>query len=170
MKTFRITTTAWRLAAMIFGLALADSAANAQALACIPAELMGLWRAQVVTDPPWDVTVDLAFQFRPDGTYSYLAGQGGFRWTSHQGAFAIGRNAGPSSRSYPCLIRLTPNPSTVWNNPQNKLGLMPLQARNLMDDQEHTFRVQPIGNRLVLHDTQLDWRDVGMFSIGRAGN
>ena len=150
--------------------ALAQQIGHAQGLACNSRDLNGRWRAQVMTDAPWDVTVDLVFQFQPDGSYSYSAGQGSFQWTSHRGTYAIGRNTGESSRSYPCLVRLTPDRETVKNNPQNKLGLMPLQARSLMDDQERTFRIQPLGPRLVLHHTDLNWRDVGMFTIERDGN
>jgi hypothetical protein len=138
----------------------------AKAQTCTAGDVIGAWRAQVVTDAPWDVTVDLAFRFEPDGTYAYAAGQGSFRWTSHRGHYRMHRNFGPSSRSYPCLITLTPDPGSVNNNPQNKLGLMPLQARSLMADQERTFRMK-WSSLLVLHDTELDWQDVGMFGLHR---
>jgi hypothetical protein len=153
-------------AVALFG--IGGGVGRAQGLACNPGTMLGRWRAQVVTDAPWDATVDLMFEFHPDGTYVYTAGQGSFRWTSHAGRYAIGQNGGESARSYPCLIRLTPDPSTIRNNQQNKLGLMPLLARSLMADDERTFRIQPLGGRLVLHDTELNWRDVGMFSIERA--
>jgi len=140
--------------------------APAKAQTCTAGDVVGTWRAQVGTDPPWDVTVDLVFRFAPDGTYSYAAGQGSFQWTSHQGRYIIRRNGGPSSRAYPCLITLTPEPGSVRNNPQNKLGLMPLQARSLMADQQRTFRMQFM-SFLVLQDTDLNWQDVGMFGIHR---
>jgi hypothetical protein len=158
----------WRILGVL-GMMVAAGQMPIKAQTCGAGDVIGMWRGQVVTDPPWDVTVDLAFRFDPDGTYLYSAGQGSFQWTLHRGRYFIRRNTGPSSRSYPCLITLTPEPATVRNNPQNKLGLMPLQARSLMADQQRTFRMQFL-SFLVLHDTALDWQDVGMFGIHRAGN
>lgn len=168
----RKANLSWPIFGMIFASLFGPGRppARAQGLACDASTMVGLWRAEVITDAPWDTTVNLVFQFEPDGSYAYAAGQGNFLWTTHRGRYAIGRNSSESSRSYPCLIQLTPDPSTVSINPENKLGLAPLQARNLMDNQQRTFRIQPLGARLVLHSTDLNWRDVGMFSIERAGN
>jgi hypothetical protein len=158
----------WRLlSALGIAAVLMIGQATANAQTCTAGDVIGRWKAQVITDPPWNAAVDLAFRFAPDGTYSYSAGQGSFQWTSHQGRYFIVRNAGPSSRAYPCLITLTPEPGSVRNNPQNKWGLMPLQARSLMADQQRTFRMQFL-SFLVLQDTELNWQDVGMFGIHRA--
>jgi hypothetical protein len=161
------TKCGWRvIGALGIAAAFAITQPSAKAQSCTAGDVIGTWRGQIMTDPPWDVTVDLGFRFEPNGTYVYTAGQGSFQWTAHQGRYTIRRNSGPSSRSYPCLLTLIPEPGTIRNNPQNKLGLMPLQARSLMADQPRTFRMQFL-SVLMLQDTELEWQDVGMFGIHR---
>ncbi len=141
---------------------------NAQdKLPCNKNSVAGQWKGSNDTDPPWNISIDVAFQFNPDGTYTYSAGQGRFVWLSHQGTYSITQSQGEESRTWPCRITLTPIPATAKVNPDNKLGLMPLHSRNLMDDQKRTFRLSGWGNHLSFMDTELSWRDVGMFGVER---
>jgi hypothetical protein len=162
------TKSGWQiLSALGIAAMFTMGATRMNAQTCTAADVIGTWRSQVVTDAPWDVTVDLHWRFDPNGTYSYSAGQGSFQWTAHQGRYFIRPSSGPSSRSYPCVITLNPDPGTVRINPQNRLGLMPLQARSLMADQPRSFRMQFL-SFLVFQDTDLNWQDVGMFGLHRA--
>lgn len=136
-------------------------------LSCNKSAVLGQWQGSNGVDPPWNVWIDVRFQFNPDGTYAYSAGQGRFLWISHQGTYTISPSSGEESRSWPCRITLVPNSATARVNPDNKLGLMPLHARNLMDNEKHTFRLNGWGNHLSFMDIELPWRDVGSFGVER---
>jgi hypothetical protein len=131
---------------------------------CHAVNVIGNWQANVSVDVP-RVDVDVSFTFRPDGTYSYSGGQGSFVWTSHDGSYSLAPNGG--DQYYRCLLNLTPNPTTIRTNPQNRYGLMPLQARSLMADRRTTFRVSDsiVPGQLLLFDASLARNGVGMFSL-----
>jgi hypothetical protein len=131
---------------------------------CGAVNVIGNWQANVSVDVP-RVDVDVSFTLRPDGTYSYTAGQGSFVWTAHDGSYSLAQNGG--DQYYRCLLTLTPDPATLRMNPQNRYGLMPLQARSLMADRRTTFRVSDsiVPGQLLLFDASLARNGVGMFSL-----
>jgi hypothetical protein len=134
---------------------------------CNAKVILGSWRGSAITDPPWSVQVDYTFDFNSDGSYLYRAGQGNFEWLSHQGTFKIDKTR---DQRYPCQIALTPSAKTIRINPQNRLGVAPLQGRDLMDDQPRTFfyKESPRPGSLILAGTWTDWaNDIGCFSLQR---
>jgi hypothetical protein len=158
----------------LFKIALLGAAsipgAMAQFSRCDPSVLMGSWSGAAVTDNPWFVQVDFRFNFNPNWTYEYAAGQGNFLWVTHAGTFAVSATSGPAARKYACQVTITPAPNTVNINTGNQMGLAPLQSRDLMDDRQRTFYFKefPRPGSLLVVGTWADWvNDIGSFSLRR---
>jgi hypothetical protein len=117
-RLFWVLRLVWAIAAlsMFSSEALAQVQGRRPVDTCRAVNVIGNWQANVSVDVP-RVDVDVSFTFRPDGTYSYAAGQGSFPWTSHYGFYSLAPNRG--DQYYRCLLQLIPNPATIRRNPQD---------------------------------------------------
>jgi hypothetical protein len=130
---------------------------------CPAAGLIGNWSGEPMSSLSQVISVSL--QFKPDGTYSYTAGQGNAVWITHSGRYQIAD--GPDTR-WSCSVSLVPDPATI--SVASKALLLVLQSRDLIDNQTRTFLYKffPTSTRLMMAGTWTDWKnDIGSFGLNR---
>jgi len=101
-----------------------------------------------------------AFDFRRDGSYSYIAWQGRSVWTSHNGTFTVTRATDAATSRYPSLLTLVADAHTMGSTPAHQPQELPLGLRQL-GSEGRTFRLRDSSTGgLLLVDTSVTGRDL----------
>ena len=135
--------------------------------------ISGTWSGQTIRDRQTrKILARFGFEFRADGTYTFVMGDEGGDGTQHQGRFSTQPSPGGASR-YPCLIVLHPDRSSVQNHPGHQPEDLKPGLDSLYNASDTTFRIRNsvTAGDLLFIDSRVAGsdlaNDIGSFALSQ---
>lgn len=135
--------------------------------------ISGTWSGQTIRDRQTRKILALfGFEFRADGSYTFVMGDEGGVGAQHDGRFSTQPSPGGASR-YPCLIVLRPDRSSVQSHPGHQPQDFKPGLDSLYNASETTFRIRNsvTAGDLLFIDSRVAGsdltNDIGSFALSQ---